>query len=339
MSTLPGTNRYWALIRRPRGDAFNEALEFREEPVPVPNEGELLLRNRYLSMDAGTRMWMSPRLDSFQPPTPVGAKVEGTVIGEVTSSRHPAFRVGDLVRAYGQWADYSIARPLAAYVAALDPAEVNTKDYVGTLGANGWTAYVGVLEYGAVRAGDTFVVSSAAGCTGALAGQIAKIAGCRVIGITGSDAKCRFVREELGFDAAVNYKTQRVEDVLRELCPQGVNVYFDNVAGDILDAVLANMANFGRVALCGLIGNYGAEGAIPGPYKFDQVLMKRLSILGFFSPDFYRREPELNPRLRAWRDAGRLKLPFEVTGGLERTVEAYATLFRGTNVGKVVVEV
>lgn len=332
-------NRQWVLAQRPEGDAFNDALEFVDAPMPVPEDGELLVRNLIISMDAGTRMWMSPREDSFQPPTPVGAKVEGTVIGVVEQSRHAGYQNGDVVRIYGQWADYSIAKPITSVCAKVDGSEPDLRQYVGLFGANGWTGYVGVIETGQAKAGDTFVVSSAAGATGSIAGQIAKIAGCRTIGIVGSDDKCTHIKQDLGFDEAINYKSQDVETMLRELCPGGVDVYFDNVAGPILDAVLANMALFGRVALCGLITQYGAEEPVPGPYKFDLVLMKRLKIEGFFSPDFYHREAEFNPRLRAWRDQGRLKYKFDETVGLENCVDAYSKLFAGTNRGKVVVKV
>ncbi len=335
----PETNRYWVLSSRPSGDAFDRALDLEEGPIPSPDDGELRVRNLYLSMDAGTRMWMTPRMDSYQPPTPVGAKVEGMVIGVVEKSRHAGYRAGDLVRAYGQWADYSIARPLASYVAVVDRDESDLRDYLGLLGPNGWTAYLGALEYGACRAGDTFVVSAAAGATGSAAGQIAKIAGCRVIGIAGSKEKCDWVTGKLGFDEALNYKETDVADALRDLCPDGVDVYFDNVAGPILDAVLSNMALFGRVALSGLITSYGAEEPVPGPYKFDMILMRRLTITGFFSPDFYRREPEINPRMRAWRDEGRLLYRFDEVEGVENTVAAYSKLFNGGNTGKVVVRV
>ncbi|MCG8442891.1 MAG: NADP-dependent oxidoreductase [Caulobacterales bacterium] len=333
------TNRYWALARRPVGNAYAEAMELRSEPIPSAGEGELLVRNRVLSMDSGTRMYLTDRTDSFQDGVPLGAKMMGTVIGEVLESRHPDFTAGDRVRCYGNWSDYSVVDPRALYAAKLDGAQDDLKHYVGVFGANGWTAYVGVIETGDVRAGDTFVVSAAAGCTGIMAGQIAKIAGCRVIGIAGSHDKCALLKSDFGFDGAINYKSENVEAALARLAPEGVNVYFDNVGGEILDAALANMAVFGRVAVCGLITNYIADGRVPGPYRFDLVLMKRLRIEGFFSPDFYHREPEFNPILERWRAEGRLRLPFDVTTGLENTVTAYAKLFSGANIGKVVVEI
>jgi NADPH-dependent curcumin reductase CurA len=332
------SNRLWVLARRPVGNDYAAAFDLTQETLPALAEGQVLIRNRVLSMDTGTRMWFTDREDSYSPPLALGDRIIGTVLGEVVDSRHSEHRIGDRVRCYGSWSDYSVVTPGAAYIATLDDVNPDLKDYVGIVGANGWTAYIGVIETGDVCAGDTFVVSAAAGCTGLMAGQIAKIAGCRVIGIAGSDAKCRLIQSDYGFDGAINYKTENVEAALAKLCPEGVNVYFDNVGGPILDAVLPNMALYGRVAVCGLITNYIATEPVPGPYHFDQVLMKRLKIEGFFSPDFYRREAELSPILRRWAASGQLKLPFDASTGLENTIAAYTKLFTGENVGKVVVE-
>lgn len=331
-------NRHWVLARRPVGNGYAEAFALHSEPVPVPADGQIVIENKVLSMDSGTRMYMTDRADSYQPGTPLGAKLIGTVLGVVVQSCHPGFAVGDRVRCYGQWADYSLVSPDAEYCTRLDAAHDDLKQYVGIFGANGWTAWVGVIETGAARAGETFVVSAAAGCTGIMAGQIAKLTGCRVIGIAGGAAKCELLTADFGFDAAIDYKAGNVESELTRLCPEGVDLYFDNVGGEILDAVLGNMALFGRVAVCGLLTNYTAQGPVPGPYRFDQVLMKRLRIEGFFSPDFYAREPEINPILARWQAEGLLKLPFEVSHGLEATPAAFTKLFTGANIGKVVVE-
>ena len=180
----------------------------------------------------------------------------------------------------------------------VDDSEIELPNYIGIYGANGWTAYTGVIDTGRVKAGDNFVVSAAAGCTGLLAGQIAKIAGCKVIGIAGTDEKCELIQKDFGFDGAINYKKEDISAKLKIMCPEGVNVYFDNVAGATLDAVLENMAIFGTVAVCGLMNNYGSLDRVPGPINYDLVLMKRLRIEGFFSPDFYHREPEINPILK-----------------------------------------
>jgi NADPH-dependent curcumin reductase CurA len=333
-------NRCWNLIARPKGDNFHDALKFTSQTMPQLRDGDVLIRNGYLSLDAGTRMWMSPREDSYQPPTSSqDLPVAGMVLGTVVTSLHPDYRSGDLVRAYGQWADFSVTRPDDTYIARLSWRQDDLRQYLAVFGPNGWTAHVGVHEVGQVRPGETFVVSSAAGVTGGLAGQMAKIAGCRVIGIVGSDAKCAYIEREFGFDGAINYRTQDVHGAMKSLCPNGVHVYFDNVAGPVLDAVLPNMAIHGRVAVCGLMTQYGVDEAVPGPYKYDQVLMKRLRIEGFFSPDFYHREPDFNRLTAEAFRTGRLRVPFVVGDGLESTVDAYSQLFTGANIGKVIVQV
>ena len=330
--------RHWILARRPIGNDYDAALELIDEDLPELKEGQYLLRSRVISMDSGTRMWMTEREDSYSPPLPLGAKILGTSIGEVAASRHPDYQIGDIVRCYGTWSDYCIVDPHEVYSAKVPAPAKDLREHVGIYGANGWTAYVGVIEVARVRPAETFLVSAAAGCTGIMAGQVAKLAGCKVIGICGTDEKGELIKDEYGFDGAINYKTQNVEIAIAELCPEGVDVYFDNVGGPTLDAAIPNMALFGRIAVCGLITNYISETAVPGPTGFDQVLMKRLRIEGFFSPDFYHRGPDINQTLKKWAEAGQLKLPFDVVTGLENTVTAYSKLFTGANIGKVVVE-
>ncbi len=336
---MPSVNRRWIMAKRPKGNDIAAALELTQAPVPELRDGEVLIRNGYLSMDAGTRMWMTDRQDSYQPPLPVGSPMIGQLLGVVVDARHPDFRAGDLVRAFGQWADFSIVHPDQAYLARLSWRLDDLRQYLGVFGFTGWTAYLGVIEEGRAQPGETFLVSAAAGAIGVLAGQIAKNQGCRVIGIAGSDDKCAWIQRELRFDAAINYKTQNVEAELKRLCPDGVNLYFDNVGGPLLDAVLPHMALHGRVAICGLIAQYDKDGPVPGPYRFDQVLMKRLTISGFFVPDQFHRGAEFEARLRPWYTAGKLIMPFDVTDGLEHTVAAYTKLFTGANRGKTLVKV
>lgn len=335
---MANVNRHWVMAKRPIGHDYDSAFELRSEPVPTIQDGEILVQNHVLSMDSGTRMWMTDREDSYQPGLPLDAKLMGTNVGVVIGSNNQAYRAGDTVRCYGQWSDVSVVDPATVYCAKIETPLADLKQYVGILGANGWTAYVGVAETARVKTGDVFAVSAAAGCTGMMAGQIAKAYGARTIGIAGSDEKCALLQSAYGFDAAVNYKKPDFEAAFAATCPDGIDVYFDNVGGDILDLAMGNMALFGRIAVCGLMTNYSANGPVPGPYRFDQVLMKRLRIEGFFSPDFYHREPEFNPMLQAWMEDGALKLPFDVTTGLENTVSAYSKLFSGANIGKVVVE-
>lgn len=332
------TNRYWLMAQRPKGAEFASALALREGSLRDLQDGEILIENGYLSMDAGTRMWMNAREDSYQPPTPENSPVQGMVVGIVRQSRHPDYRAGDLVRAYGQWADYSIAHPDLSYVARVSWRNDDLREYLAVFGPNGWTAYLGITEYGGAKAGETVLISAAAGATGMLAGQIAKAVGARVVGIAGSDEKCAWLMGELGFDAAINYKKQDVDAELGRTCPSGIDLYFDNVGGPLLDDALAHMALFGRVAVCGLINNYDKEEPVPGPYKFDLVLMKRLNIFGFFSPDFYHRGPELNKAMTPWYERGTVRMRFDMVEGLENTIEAYRKLFTGGNIGKSIVK-
>lgn len=334
---MPTMQRVWRLHAYPDGNAFASAIRLEQAPVPEPREGEVTIAARYLSLDAGTRMWMTPRTDSYQPPIPLGTVVPGLVLGRVIASRAEGFSPGDLVRAFGQWADVSVVRPEISGLVRLDEAVGDARAYLGPLGMNGWTALVGIEEVGRTKPGETVLVSAAAGATGMLAAQIARILGARVIGIAGGQRKCAMLTDTLGLDGAIDHRAPGVADAIARAAPAGVDVYFDNVGGPLLDAVLPNMAHYGRIAICGLIAGYAERRR--GPEQFDQILSRRLQITGFFSPDFAARGPELEARLRGWTDAGRLTLPYDETEGLEETLTAYARIFTGANIGKVLVRV
>ena len=330
------TNRFWRLDARPEGSEFADALTLATAPLRDPGEGEIVIHNRLLSMDAGTRMWMTDRTDGYQPPLALGTAMSGLVVGRVVASRAAGYAEGDWVRAFGTWSDYSVADPLLAGAVKLDTSVADMRDHLGPLGMNGWTALWGLEQTATVRAGETVLVSAAAGATGLLACQIARNLGANVYAIAGGAAKCRLLEAEYGVAAAFDYRASGLRDALATI-EGGIDVYFDNVGGPILEDVLANMALYGRVAVCGLIAEY-ADGERRGPANFDQVLMKRLRIEGFFSPDFMDQGAALTARLRAWVDARQLALPYDVTTGLENTLTAYARLFTGGNVGKVLVE-
>lgn len=332
-----GTTRIWRFGQCPAGNAFADAFTLETGPVPAPGDGEVLIRNEYISLDAGTRMWITPRSDGYQPPLPPGVPMPGLVLGRVVESRAAGFRAGDLVRGFGRWGDHSCVVPAMAALNVLDDTVADPRQHLGVLGMNGWTAYHGITETGRTRPGETVLVSAAAGATGLLAAQIARNMGCRVVGLAGGAGKCRMLVEDFGLDCAIDYKTEDVEQALTRI-GGGIHVYFDNVGGPLLDAVLPNMAHYGRVAICGLVATYAAEGATPGPRRFDQVLMRRLSIAGLFSPDFAHRGPEYNALLQPWLRAGRITLPFDITTGLENLLTAYAKLFTGGNIGKVLVK-
>lgn len=329
------TNRFWRIDRRPEGTDFASALTLVEAPPAPLATGEIRIRNSHLSMDAGTRMWLTSREDGYQPPLPLGIAMTGLVLGEVVESRAEGFAPGDLVRAFGQWADVSTVDAVMSGAIVLDPSVADRRAWFGPLGMNGWTALWGVEQTGAAKPGERVLVSAAAGATGILAVQIAKLLGCEAWGIAGGAAKCAYLRQELGIAGAVDYKAA---DVAAQLdAAGGFDVYFDNVGGRLLDQVLTRMNHYGRIAVCGLLADY-TSGIRTAPAEFDQVLMRRLRIEGFFSPDFMHEGPALTARLRAWHEAGALVMPYDVTHGLENTLTAYAKLFTGANIGKVMVE-
>lgn len=329
------TNRIWRIARRPEGIDFASALELVDVPLAPLAAGEIRIRNTHLSMDAGTRMWLTAREDGYQPPLPVGGPMTGLVLGEVIESRAEGFRPGDLVRAFGQWADITTVDAVMSGAIVLDPSVEDRRAWFGALGMNGWTALWGVEQTGAAKPGEKVLVSAAAGATGILAVQIAKLLGCEAWGIAGGAAKCAYLTDELGIAGAIDYKAGDVGAQLD--AAGGFDVYFDNVGGALLDQVLTRMNHYGRIAVCGLVANY-TSGTRTVPQEFDQVLMRRLRVEGFFSPDFMHEGPALTRRLRQWSEAGELVMPYDVTHGLENTLTAYAKLFTGANTGKVMVE-
>lgn len=329
--------KVWKLIARPDGTNFEEALELVEENISDPVNGQIQIKLKIISMDAGTRMWMSDRQDSYQPPIDLGSSMVGVCLAEVTKSSNPGFKEGDLVRGFGEWADFANVDSESFLV--LEKGLDQDEAYLSALGLNGWTAYVGVMEVGKPKKGENFLVSAAAGATGSLAGQIAKKAGCRVIGLAGSQEKCEWLVNDLGFDVAINYKIEDLDSALKKHCPDGIDIYFDNVAGDILDTVMQNLALNARIPLCGLLAQYNKKGAkLPGPDNFDQLLMKRATITGFFCPDFLDDGPRIESMLSEWYKEGSLKFKADITEGLENVLISYKKIFTGENIGKTLVK-
>ncbi|MFM2370328.1 MAG: hypothetical protein RIS85_50 [Pseudomonadota bacterium] len=332
------TNRFWQLDSHPKGNDFAGALSLQQEPPSPLADGEVRVKVGWLSMDAGTRMWMSPRTDGYQPPLPLGSKMVGLVLGRVTESRDAAYPVGALVRGFGQWAEFATMTPALTGLEVVDDSVADVRHHFGALGMNAWTAYVGVKEVAAIKPGEWLVVSAAAGATGSMACQVGRNLGAKVIGIAGGPEKCRYLREEIGVDVAIDYKADDVAARLAEV-EGGVHAYFDNVGGPLLDAVLPNMAHYGRVAVCGMVAAYDNDAPLPGPARFDQVLMRRLRIEGFFIPDFLHRGAEFLPTLREWVDAGTLTVNLDETTGLDNVLVAYDRMLSGKAVGKVIVKV
>lgn len=332
------TNRFWRLDDHPQGNTqFDEALSLQQEAIgPLP-AGHVRIGVQYLSMDAGTRMWMSPRTDGYQPPLPLRSKMVGLCLGSVIESDDARFPVGSLVRGFGQWAEVATVEPTTAGLEIVDPNIDDIRQHFGALGMNAWTAYVGVKEVAALQPGEWLVVSAAAGATGSLACQVGKNLGAKVIGIAGGPEKCAWLRDVIGVDMAIDYRGESVEDRLASV-EGGVHAFFDNVGGPILDAVLPNMAHYGRVAICGLVAGYGNDTPMAGPSHFDQILMRRLRIEGFFIPDFLERGAEFMPQLREWMDTGKLATVFDETHGIENVLVAYERMLTGKSTGKAIVK-
>lgn len=330
-------NKVWRLRNRPIGTIGDDVLSYAEEPIPTPAEGQFLVKMDYLSLDPTNRVWMSD-MDQYMPPVAIGEAMRGVVCGTVVSSKNPDFAAGDVVSGLGSWAKYQIGIPgYINKIGALDG--ISVADAFGLFTLVGPTAYFGLVELGAPQAGETVVVSAAAGAVGSVVGQIAKIKGARVVGLAGSDAKCRWIVEDLGFDAAINYKTENVPEALKRACPKGIDVYFDNVGGEILDACLKQMNLKGRIPTCGLISQYNATGEVPGPSNYLTILTQRLKVEGFIVLDYAARYPEAIAALSGWMREGRLKYRADMHTGLENAVITLRKLYTGENTGKLMLKV
>lgn len=329
--------RHWYFNQRPAGDIDDQTLVLREEPVPALQDGEFLIRSIYMSLDATNRVWLSD-WDIYMEPVRIGDRMRGFVIGEVVKSRHPDFQEGDLAAGLSSWSDYIVDN--GAQFQKMPPIPgLSLADAFGILTVAGPTALVGLMEIGKPKPGDTVVVTAAAGAVGMLVGQIAKIHGCRTIGIAGGRDKCQRLKDDLGYDEVVDYKNENVVERLRALAPDGVDVLFENVGGEVLDAGLTVMKDFGRVVICGLISTYNASGPIPGPYMFRNVIMRRLTIQGFVILDYMERYPEYQQQLAGWMQEGRLRYRLHVVEGLEKAVDALKLLYSGGNQGKLMVKI
>ncbi|GGC91856.1 NADP-dependent oxidoreductase [Chelatococcus reniformis] len=332
------TNKQWILRRRPTADITSGDLELVETPLRAITDGEVLSRNIYLSLDPTHRIWMSDR-DQYLPPVELGQVMRGGVLGVVERSASPKFKPGDLVKpAVGGWEQFTIAkdhlmRPVPDLPGVPLPA------HMSVLGSTGVTAYFGLMDIGQPKAGEMVVVSAAAGAVGSIAAQIAKLKGCRVVGIAGGKAKCDWLRDGLGLDGVIDYKGEDVAAALDRLCPDGIDIDFENVGGAIMDAVIARMNTFGRVSLCGMISTYNDERPVPGPADFGRVLMHRLLIKGFIVIDYFPRMAEAMAELVPWVQRGELQWKTHIVDGLENAAEAVQLLFSGGNDGKLLVRV
>ncbi len=329
-------NRQMVLASRPTGMIDEQTVRLEEGDVPQPGPGEAVVRVRYLSIDPTIRTWMDDA-PGYLPPIGIGEPVRGAGISEVVASESDRYRPGDLVFGIPGWQDYAVADEGGRSMQPL-PVGVDPLVALNVFGATGMTAYFGLLDVGRVVEGDVVVVSGAAGATGSAVGQIARIQGAAtVVGLAGSDEKCAWLVEELGFDAAVNYRTEPVRARLHALCPAGIDLYWDNVGGEILDTCLGLLALRGRVVLCGAIASYNDGARGPGLRNTANLIVRRGRMEGFIILDYAARFPEAQAALAGWLAEGRLQHAEHVVDGLERAPEALNLLFTGGNTGKVIV--
>src|ERR1035437_1133453 len=336
LSAGTSANRQWRLAARPKGLPVATDWAFRTEPVPEPGEGQFLVRVMYISLDPAMRGWMNDAR-SYVPPVGIGEVMRAGGVGRVVASRHPDFAVGNHVSGVFGVQDYALSDGRGVVRVSAETAPL--PKYLSMLGMPGMTAHFGLLDIGRPVEGETVVVSAAAGAVGQVVGQIAKIRGCRVVGIAGGEEKCRFIVDDLGFDAAVDYKNEDVRAALRERCPDRVNVYFDNVGGEILDTVLTRLARHARIVICGSISQYNNEGPARGPANYMALLVDRARMEGFPVFDYAKRYPEAAKEMAGWMAEGRLKSVEDMVTGMEQFPATLLRLYSGANFGKLILSV
>ena len=333
---IPRTYRRIVLARRPPAEPAESDFRIEEVPMPEPSQREVLVRVIYLSLDPYQRGRMRD-VASYSPPVALGEVMTGGTVGEVMKSNHPDFSVGDIVEDRLGWQEYAIGG--GASLRKVDPALGPISTANGVLGMPGMTAYFGLLEVGRPKPGETVVVSAASGAVGQSVGQIARLMGCRAVGIAGGPAKCAFVKDELGFDACIDYKAEKdLDAAVRAACPNGVDVYFDNVGGVVSDAVLRNLNFFARVSLCGSISQYNATTPEMGPRLMGTFVGKRVSMRGFIVWDFNDRYGPARKQMAEWIKSGKLKYREDIVEGMEKAPRAFIGLLRGENFGKLLVK-
>jgi NADPH-dependent curcumin reductase CurA len=326
-------NRQWLMKERPQGMVQESNFEYREQPIPEPGDGEILVQSLYLSFDPTFRGQMMDR-PNYVPPMQIGDVMRGGSAGKVVTSNHPDFQPGDLVSGAGGWQDYFIPDSSDLMSVSKIPEDVSIPNAMSIFGITGLTAYFGLLDVGQPKEGDTVLVSGAAGATGSVVGQIAKIKGCRVVGIAGGPEKCDWLIREANFDAAIDYKSDNVYKGIREHCPKGVDVYFENVGGEILEAALGCLAMRARVVLCGGISSYNSEQAPPGPRSLMSLVGTRSRMEGFLVLDYEDQFSQARKEMSQWMAEGRLVSQEDIQEGFENAPKTFMRLFTGQNRGK-----
>ncbi|MEW1903476.1 NADP-dependent oxidoreductase [Streptomyces sp. NPDC086147] len=337
MSALPASSREWHLVARPHGWPVPADFALRETPVAEPAEGRILVRNKHFSVDPYMRGRMND-VKSYVPPFKLDHPMDGGAVGEVVASNAEGFAVGDHVLHGLGWREY--AHVPAQHATKVDPDLAPLSAYLGVLGMTGLTAYAGLFEVASFKEGDAVFVSGAAGAVGSQVGQMARLRGAsRVIGSAGSDEKVKWLVEELGFDAAFNYKNGPVKDQLHEAAPDGIDVYFDNVGGDHLEAAISSLKVHGRATICGMIAQYNDTEPTPGPRNMAQIIGKRLRLQGVLVGDHYNLQEQFVREVGGWLAAGELKHRETFAEGIENGVDAFLGMLRGDNTGKMIVTV
>jgi NADPH-dependent curcumin reductase len=330
------TNHKFLLAARPVGMPKRSDWNFVEEPVREPEEGQLLVQVLYISLDPAMRGWIN-EVRSYVPPVGIGEVMRALAVGVVTASHNPAFAAGDYVSGVFGVQEYALTDGKG--VRKVDPQIAPLPKYLSVLGMTGMTAYFGLLDTGQPKPGDTVVVSAAAGAVGSIVGQIAKIKNCRAVGIAGGTEKCGYIVHELGFDAAIDYKSEDVKESLQKHCPQGIDVYFDNVGGTILEAALSRLARGARIVICGAISQYNNTGPATGPKNYMSLLTNRASMKGMLVMDYADRFPQAGAEMVGWMASGKLKSREHIVEGLAAFPETLLKLFTGENSGKLMLKV
>ena len=330
------SNRQIRLAARPQGEVKPSDWEHADAPSAEPGDGQFAGRTRFISLDPAMRGWLDDR-PSYVPPVGLGDVMRAGSVVEVTASNHPAYARGDHVMGMFGVQEHVVSDGGGAR--KVDAAVAPLSTYLGALGLPGMTAYFGLLDVGALQEGETVLISGAAGAVGTIAGQIAKVKGCRVIGIAGGPQKCAMLTGELGFDAAIDYRAQDVRAALREVAPDGIDVYFDNVGGEFLDAALTRLAMRARIVICGAVSQYNNDRGMRGPSNYMALLVRRARMQGFVVFDYAERYGEAGQEIARWIAEGRIKVKEHVVrGSIDEFPDTLQMLFRGENVGKLVLE-
>lgn len=330
-------NQQIKLAQRPVGMPDSNTWTLENHPIPDVKEGEILIQNHYISLDPAMRGWMNDA-KSYIPPVGIGEVMRAGSVGQIIkANNHPKFKEGDYVTGWGGVQQYSLSDGKGYF--KVDPNIAPLPLYIGTLGMPGMTAYFGILEVGKIKAGDVVLVSGAAGAVGSIVGQISKIKGCKVVGIAGGPKKCKYLVDELGFDGAIDYKNEDVKAAIKRECPKGIDVYFDNVGGDILDAALTRLRMHARIVICGAISQYNNKEAIKGPSNYLSLLVNRATMQGMVVMDYASKYREAAMEMGMWLMQGKMKSKEDIYEGIENFQDTYARLFNGDKMGKLILKV